>query len=291
MLETLSFRLSDLWQQITADPTSILPWLQMVILSNAMPAALGLILLVVGRMALGSWRGALLLALIGTPMLFGMAGYWPSRVVPLADGTPTFRLAHINVLVHNHEYEPKITFIQRSNAQLVSVVEASETLGNELETLSDILPHKGKVGWGTLLLSKWPLKQLETYNSLAALYKVSPPNLKPFYILHIHPTAPSTPERLVMRNALWKRLTETTLPQPLVVMGDANTVPWDPLAHTFSQTNNLKVHGWLPTFPSLIPLTPIDLLFTPPNWKTTLRRVYVPKTDHLGWVADVTFPN
>jgi endonuclease/exonuclease/phosphatase (EEP) superfamily protein YafD len=239
-------------------------------------------------MAMGSWRWAFMLALCGTPLMFGMAGYWPTRAVPLPDANITFRIAHLNALVYNDELESKVQFIQTSNAQLASVVEAQVALSKQLAIFTNRFPHRQRVGTGTLLLSAWPLKQLETFGDKAALYKVSPPDAKPFYVLQFHPTAPSTPERLVERDALWHRITEATMPQPLIVLGDANTVPWDPLLTTFAEKNNLKPHGWLPSFPSIMPLTPIDLLLTPPNWKTTLRRVYVPHTDHLGWVADVT---
>lgn len=288
MLNTVSFRLSELWQQLLTAPLALLPWLQMVVLSLAMPLAVGVLLLLTGRWLMGSWRWAFMFSMVGTTMLFGMAGYWPSRVAPLPDNGITFRIAHVNALVYSNVYGPKLDFIRTANAEITSVVEAHPDFIKDIEVLTTAYPHKQVVGQNTLLLSKWPLKKLETFSNKAALYQVNPPGAAPFHVLHIHPTAPSTPARLAERNALWQQLAAANLPQPLVMVGDANTAPWDPVLTTFAKQNNLQQKNWLPTFPSLIPLTPIDLLLTPPEWKATLRRVYVPETDHLGWVADIT---
>lgn len=289
MITPESFRLEDLWQQISSDPTVILPWLQMVVLSLAMPLGVALLLFIVGRLALGSWRWAMLLGLCGSVLLFTMAGYWPPRIAPLPDNNITFRIAHLNTLIYNDSYASKIEFVRTTNAQVVSLVEVHPNLMKDLDVQITRFPHKGVAGWGTVLLSAWPIKQMQTFTDKAALYKVSPPDgAKPFYVLQIHPIAPSTPTRLTARNALWAQLTEATLPQPLVVLGDANTAPWDPNLTTFAEKNTLKPHGWLPSFPSIMPVVPIDLLLTPPGWKAALRRVFIAETDHLGWVADIT---
>lgn len=287
MLYLNSFRLLDLWQQLTSDPSTILPWLQMVLLSLAIPLAVGVALLAIGRLALGSWRWGILASLCGSLMLFAMASYWPPRVPPLPDNNISFRIAHLNALVYNHTFPPKLDFIRAANAQLVSLAEAHPDLMKEVEIHTTTFRHKQVTGYGTVLLSAWPLKKMENFTDKAALFKVEPPDAKPFYVLQLHPIAPSTPTRLASRNALWQRLTQATLPQPLVVVGDTNTVPWDPLLSTFAEKNTLKTHGWFPSFPSIMPVVPIDLLLTPPGWHATLRRVFVAETDHLGWVADI----
>ncbi len=288
MLNYESFKLDELWNMILVDPLIFLPWVQMAVISLAMPLAMAVLLLAIGRLMMGSWRWAMLLAVAGTTLLFGMAGYWPSRVPPLADSGTTFRVAHLNTLVHNESYASKIDFIKTSNADIISFVETSPELAKQIQVLNTTHPYKELAGAGTMLLSKWPLKKLQSFSGKAALYSVKPPDGKLFYVLQMHPTSPATPERLIMRNAIWQQMTEATLPQPLLVLGDANTVPWDAMLTTFTEKNTLKTHGWLPSFPSLIPVVPIDLLLAPPAWQIALRRVYVPETDHLGWVADIT---
>ncbi|NBV54969.1 MAG: hypothetical protein EBR79_04560 [Proteobacteria bacterium] len=112
----------------------------------------------------------------------------------------------------------------------------------------------------------------------------------PFTFIQLHPQSPYTPNAFAKRNVELAALTSPTFPAPVVAVGDLNTTPWDNALHPLRQ--NLTFRGpWLPTFPSFMPLAPIDLVLSSPHWPTqNIQRVHVPGTDHLAIVANFPTP-
>ncbi|MFO0500124.1 MAG: endonuclease/exonuclease/phosphatase family protein [Pseudomonadota bacterium] len=278
---------------------TLLLWFYMVLQSTVLawaPAlAFGLIGLGVGLFYGWGWK-ALWLLPVGPVLVALVLAAWgmalPTQPTPAAAGVT--RIAHANTLLYlNRPAEPKLAFAKNSGAEVVSLLEISPELVNILGTISGTYPHMANSG-GRLpmvLLSTYPITRAQGWGERMVLYHIAKPNAA-YYVLQVHPQSPFTPEAFTMRNERLALLAETLkgLPQPLIVLGDMNTTPWDsalaPLFTTVQQAGGWRAR--VPTFPSFMPLTPIDALyFTQPFTEIGLQHIKVPGSDHLGIVVDL----
>lgn len=273
-------------------------WVYMIFESTALawiPAVvLAALMLAVGLYYGWGWKALYLLPVGPVLMMMLLAG-WSMGLphVPAAAAEGTMRIAHANTLYYLRNTAPKLAFAVNSGAETVSLLEISGPLGKELKSISGTYPHQAMSG-GRLpmaLLSIYPITRAQAWGERAVLYHIAKPNAA-YYVLQVHPQSPYSRAAFAERNDQLAKIAEVVkgLPQPLIMLGDMNTTPWDgalqPLFDTVQQAG-----GWrskLPTFPSWMPVTPIDALYyTQPFTPVKLQHVRVPNSDHLGIVVDM----
>jgi endonuclease/exonuclease/phosphatase (EEP) superfamily protein YafD len=279
---------------------ALLAWLKVVVVSElyAWAPALLLSLCFISLALYKGWRWKSLWFVLGGPVVvMGVAAVW-GFMLPMQPTAPqgNLRIAHLNAYVYNDDIAPKLAFAANSGADVISLVEVLPPLVEAAQSISATYPYQVATTQGKtmLLLSKYPLTVAQDFPAhRLRLYHVARPQ-GAFYVLQGHVQSPSNPRLLKKRIATMAILTEKMprFPKPLVAVGDINTVPWDEAIKPL--TTNLTLAGgwraWLPSFPTRVPLTPIDHLFVSPQFKAyLLQRIRVPTSDHLGLVMDFEF--
>lgn len=273
-------------------------WVGVMLLSLFYPLLLGMCLAaLVCWLVPGWWKISILLIL---PVVVGMVFYVLGVLVPVVLHLPVasvdkVRVAQLNVLMVGDELDAKLRFIRESGAEVVSLIEVSAPLDERLAELADVYPFMEKGPWlptrrrtdyRIVLLSKYKLEKVTELAPEMIVYRVLAE--RPYFVAQVHPAAPYTIGMWQRRAAELELLARTALPQPLMMVGDFNTVPWDGGVREVARAHGVNVAGaWGPTFPRGLPLTPIDLLLIPQSAQSKLWRVRVPGTDHVGFVADV----
>jgi endonuclease/exonuclease/phosphatase (EEP) superfamily protein YafD len=233
-----------------------------------------------GLLVLASWWGYSL----------GLPTQAPARGAAVG-----LRVAHLNTLYYRRNFAAKLKFIATSQAEIVSLQEVNPALAAQLPTLQVAYPYQqlSQDRLAMALLSRYPLQRLQAWDERAVLYQINRPAEYGgvFYVLQWHPQSPYLPAAWQQRNARLASVTQVlgTLPRPLLVVGDFNTTPWDPALqpwrHSLQQAGGGR--AWLPSFPSFLPLTPIDHLLASPEWPAAIAAwVRVAGSDHLGLVVD-----
>ena len=277
---------------------SNIAWIMMILESTALawiPAVvLAALMLVIGLYYGWGWK-ALYLLPVGPVLVAMILAGWSMGLLHVPTPAPpgTMRIAHANTLYDLENTAPKLEFAINSGAETLSFLEISGPLGKQLKTISGTYPHQAMSG-GNLpmaLLSIYPITRAQAWGERAVLYHIAKPKV-PYYVLQVHPQSPHSRSTYTERNAKLEKITTMVkgLPQPLVMLGDMNTTPWDdalaPLFNTVQQAG-----GWrstLPTFPSWMPVTPIDALYyTQPFTPIGVQHIRVPKSDHLAIVVDM----
>lgn len=227
--------------------------------------------------------------------LVAAVGWWWPAQLPTRAGNTSLRMAHLNTYYFNEQTGPKLAFVVASQAELVSLQEVSPGLEAQLASISGTYPYQqlSRAPTPMALLSVYPLTRAQAWGPRAVLYHVGRPAAQggAFYVLQAYPQSPHSPTTLANRQALLAQVTQAlpNLPRPLLMVGDFNTVPWDPALQTLGQALALTGgwRAWLPSFPAWLPITPIDHLYASPHWPAaTATRVRVAGTDHLGLVVD-----
>jgi len=277
-----------------------LPWLLMMLESLAYPVlavlALALFSTVWGAAHGWGWLKILLtlplcgLLVLAAALALGLA--LPTRA-PLRPAEVALRIAHLNALYYNHgSTTAREDFILESHADALSLVEVNPELRLAAAQLKALYPYQLFSGTDDamgghlpmLLLSRYPAEAVLNWGARHQLYRIHHPR-GTFHLLQSHPQSPYLPMAHAYRNSELAYLATLSLPAPLVMVGDFNATPWDkalaPLRHKHTLAGS-----WWPTYPSPLPLTPIDLLFTSGLPAPALHRVRVPGTDHLALIAD-----
>lgn len=245
------------------------------------------------------------------PLNFAGAGLWLLAAAALAIVPPRLplpdepqkgiRLAFLNTKMQSRNYTDRRAFVANSHADIVLLLEAHPAWRDfEYPHLQQQYPFMDYAKMGTqrktlkayedrfMLLSKFPVINKERFLNQSLLYEIQHPE-KPFYLLALHPLAPVSPKFLQERNESLQALAKLDLPQdkPLVIAGDFNTVSWQQPLKAFNKQN--AVGKW-PTFPSILPLVPIDHILLPHSATVHYSRpVYVNGSDHLAVLADFSF--
>lgn len=274
--------------------SAMLFWALGVLFSMAYPVILTLIfalcgLIMVRKQGPAIRITALVIAPALTLALAALLGFLTTTTIPPRPAN-ALRIAHLNTFIPDHDYTAKRAFVQNSNADIISMQELHTDLSTILMAESPLPYHILSTAitkpyhLPMLLLSRWPITHVQSFGPRLELYAIAHPQT-PFYVLQIHPHAPHTPSIRAARNQQWETLTSATLPHPLIVVGDFNTTPWDPILTRLHQTLTTANH--LPTWPTTAPLTPIDNILTSADIPTpTITRIHVAHSDHLGLIAD-----
>ena len=269
--------------------------LETLAISIGLPILVGLIilcLLLFRKLFLALSFACIYLAIIYSPFYIPVKNKLPDSI----------RIISTNVRIHKTNIQKQANYLQTLNADIITMVETNNSWQSHLPTLQKQLPHVittkqghriGRIKYtdGFILLSRWPAKQLPFSDNQANLYKINAP--QPFFIMLIHTLAPFHREMEKRRKDLFKTISKISLPQPLIIVGDYNAVPWDPPLYNMMKRQNLKyATHWLPTYRRKLPAVPIDhILYTPEFQPIHTQRLNVPTSDHFGQLVDFTFNN
>lgn len=272
-------------------------WVGMLFTSMAYPVLATLLLAAIWLLAARHLRVRRRIAypLLGLAPVIVMAtaatlGSFTLTTVPARPSASALRLAHLNSYYYANP-KSKAAFVHASQADVISLVEVNPTFASKLASTTTLPYHtltRAAARPNNLpmaLLSRWPIVLEKQWSPRMVLYRVQHPT-NPFHVLQLHIKSPFSGDELLRRNTDLASIPVSTLPHPLLVVGDLNTVPWDPaLQHLLGP---LKLAASLaPTWPSTAPLAPIDHLLTSPGiTKPAIHHVAVKSTDHLAIIAD-----
>jgi endonuclease/exonuclease/phosphatase (EEP) superfamily protein YafD len=224
---------------------------------------------------------AVLAALASTLAWPVLASHRPA--VEVVEG-PRLKVVSANLWFAAPTHQRTIEFLMASDADIISLIEVSESWQLALEPLFAKYPYKVDCFAAipeceTILLSKLPIKTPRAERVLGGAPVVVGGevdwNGKRFEVLATHLAWPFTPDYdqrwRVNSNAaptLEGRLPASrqasqadnlakllnTLPQDLVVMGDFNGAPWSRLQSAFNNATGLEnAAGWEPSWPTMLP--------------------------------------
>jgi endonuclease/exonuclease/phosphatase (EEP) superfamily protein YafD len=214
---------------------------------------------------------------------------------PKRPASTALRIAHQNLLWYSTANPAaKLDFVRTADADLISLVEVNDNVANQI-LANNPYPYHFYTATAAanlpashlpmMVLSRWPITLVHAWSGRALAFRVDNPG-KPFIFIQLHPQSPYLPKAWQWRNEELAGYPTPTFTEPTVIVGDLNTTPWDTALAPLRQAYTLQ-GPWLPTFPSFMPVVPIDLLFTQGAWPVPrIQRVRTAGADHLGLVAD-----
>lgn len=218
--------------------------------------------------------------------------------------TPSFTLLSLNTLHGTANQDDLLR--EAREADVVVLLEATPPLVDGLRSRgwNARFPYSvGALGTelgDTLLYSRFPLSDqalLPTSEFQQWVASVDVPRVGAVRIIAAHPCNPFCPRHeFRTEHEQLQTATVANLGHPLVVVGDLNAVddhaPMRALRRVgLESVTDILGAGWLPTYPAnraVPPLLPIDhILVDRFLTATSVRRVHVRDTDHLGLVAQL----
>ncbi len=214
------------------------------------------------------------------------------------------RVASINVLYSNREYQRVAEFIHRERPDAVVLVEMNAAWRGGLAAVEREYPYRyqtvGTSGRGVDLWSRLPFKDVGVLpiesRQEPAIQATLLAQGRPMRLFAVHTTWPMAPASEHRRNkqlALLAPLTRATA-VPLVVVGDFNLTPFSPYFRQLLRDGHLRSaaegFGWQPTWPSFLPPAgiQIDHAFVSPAVSVQgFHRGMYDGSDHRPIVVDV----
>ena len=175
-----------------------------------------------------------------------------------------YKVISANLWIHNANPERILKFIREEQPDLAVFMEINNAMGEELETLSDILPYSSNqlttYRLGTAIYSKTPLSnvQLQMFNTRSASNMTASVEAggQTISVVAIHPFPPVSSELFLDRNRAFAAVGDYIKSQsnPVILAGDFNTTMWSPYYRRLARITGLKNSrygfGILPTWPS-----------------------------------------
>lgn len=214
------------------------------------------------------------------------------------------RIVSSNVRFSNTRYAEFISFVRKSNPDVVFVQEATPLWLQNLHALDEPYPYMryqpNRHGFGLALYSRLPFRKIESeYIEVAYILGRVRVNERPVWLLDTHLFTPTNEWHFENRNQELNSLAGIIekLRGPIVVAGDFNMSIWSPYYDRFiSETKIVDVRdnrGIFPTYPAANPVfrIPIDLCFVSQRMKV----VHVQTgpnigSDHLPLIVDLEIP-
>ncbi|WP_395019372.1 endonuclease/exonuclease/phosphatase family protein [Dongia sp.] len=251
------------------------------------------VVLLVFRRRLRSWRGWALAGLIAA----GWSAYtvWPEltyRPPAVAEG-PVLRVTNINIWWDREDLDAVIDYVSTESPDIVGLVEVTPKYKPMLAPLKALYPYSVDCVdldpvCQTVLLSKLPLHRTYAGPVGTAVTYLSEGEIvwqgRTIMVTVTHLTVPShlpyrppgqpEPPMLPGTADVWQSQQAAGLaqhlaaPEPVhrIVLGDFNSVPWNPLQRAFRAATGLENRGhWAPDWPAWQPVfarIPIDPVFT-----------------------------
>ena len=196
-------------------------------------------------------------------------------------GVP-LRLATVNLLSPNSRSAELLDWLQKSRFQLIAWVEFNETWGERLAAaIGEQFPYRYELprpdNFGLAIWSRYPLQDCKSWDvgeagAVPAMVCGLLMADRLTRVVAIHPWPPKTAGALRWRNQYLKVLVERLQQEdsPLLILGDANAVPWSRTLRAVTEQLELKLVGTAlgaqPTWPAGLPKwlrIPIDhILFS-----------------------------
>ncbi|UTW64132.1 endonuclease/exonuclease/phosphatase family protein [bacterium SCSIO 12741] len=226
---------------------------------------------------------------------------------PAQLGSPTssdLRIAHFNVLRVNKDTEEIIEKALSSDAQVVSIQENDRFWDQRLKqkmlkAYPYYLTSPSDDCYGISVYSKIPFeshKMIDVEGKKCVVAEINWDGYRTNLAL-VHATSPGTPSEFDQRNSHLAKLAEElkSLPHPLIVVGDLNAVPWDPVLLRWKKDLTLvRSGGFTPTFPvPLFPMMiPLDHVMHSPEIASVKHEIIpVWSSDHFGVCASLRIQN
>lgn len=236
-----------------------------------------------------------------TSMLLLVPPMVPARSADTSAAARDLRIAHLNVLQPNRAYAAVVEASLATDADLLSFQEVAPAWASALtQGLQGTYPHHvivpGNDCYGIALFSKRPLLRarvlhLTGHPVIDATVHVGAQDVR---VLAMHASSPGSYAEYRDRNLQLDRLAAVVQAsqEPVVVVGDLNTVGWDEAFRRLCQRTGLRENAGTPvaTWPSLagLALIPLDhVLATPAVAIGTPCSFRIPGSDHRGLVADL----
>lgn len=250
------------------------------------------------------WRRKLLLT--GAAVTSAFIALWPIVQVrttqkQAAAGNAFITVAHLNVHEANDAVAAVAAVAKATGADVLTLQEVDGHWYRALqEHLAGGMPHHfhapAERNYGIALFSKYPLGPVEVPDlaGIPALRAGISVEGKALVLVSAHLRAPESASKWQDRNRQWDLLAQAvrTAGEPVCLVGDLNTVPWDPAFKRFERATGLRhgTHAWRPTWPSLggISCVPLDHVLTSAACADReIRSFNIPGSDHRGLVFKV----
>lgn len=229
-----------------------------------------------------------------------LAPYLEKSEEPLASGRAELKLAQVNVLQFNDRHELVAQQTALLNADIVAFQEVNQSWAASLvKALADEYPYYSLAPqdncYGMALFSKRPLKeiQLRMWEGYPAISAKVENEGQDIFILSLHAASPVTRQRYHARNKQLAAVTQLIkeAAMPTLVIGDFNTVPWDPALRRLliaTKLRDSRARNYTATWPNLFGKwgIPIDYVLYSPHWQRVNHHAApIIGSDHRAMVA------
>lgn len=215
--------------------------------------------------------------------------YWPANQ-PRGE-SQAWKVISYNVLSSNQRYDDVLAMLRSEQADVVLVCEVNGAWARELDSLSDVYPHRHIVAsnnnFGIALLSRVPWRNvrsemLGSSGVISIVAEFDELGSPPFTFIGTHPLPPGSPQAAAARNSQLRAIAEFIRKRnrAAIVAGDLNVTSYSPYFHDLLQSANLRDSrqgigvqaSWSPRIPLLFSI-PIDHVLVSPEFEVVRRRV------------------
>lgn len=196
-------------------------------------------------------------AVLLPPWLYAAGVATPWRIAPLrhnqqAAPEQSVRVLVWNVLETNRQHVAVQRAIERVDADVVAIIECSESLLKSLEPLRGRYPYwspeAGGPPRGIVVFSRVPdtrFREVPTAGAAVAVETqwAASPESRPHKTLFVHTTSPRRPDRVEQRDAELAavgRWAAEHAAAPAIVAGDLNTTPYTPVFRQLLRAGSLE---------------------------------------------------
>ncbi len=219
------------------------------------------------RWAMAALAGSALLAATLVPLILK-----PRQ----PEGGNAFKIVVFNVLSNNPHHRATLEFLQSEPADLLLLLEVTETWRDSLAPLAEVYPHEiseyRSDNFGMQLLSKSPLDTAELHALSPGVPMVELPLVvggRAFTFFGIHPLPPSGKQNSASRDLYFEQLAQRieTRPGDVVVAGDFNATPFASVFRKLAARFELGNAGLNPTWMRDTPVfaLPLDHILVSPD--------------------------
>jgi endonuclease/exonuclease/phosphatase (EEP) superfamily protein YafD len=215
-------------------------------------ALLTLLLLISGDLE-AARLGLVCLALLAPPIF---TWYLPPVNQPTK---PLVKILFANVWTGNRQYAEVLDLVRSEDPDLAIFVEVDARWRQQLDRLTDILPHcrfnhRGEIIYSRIDLTGTEMVAPDLDFGHTLMVRHLQHQGQTFTVVATHPPSPRYEIKFAKRNQHFQSLGAALdrLPDQLIVVGDFNTTPWSPYYRQFQRTARLvdAQQGWgvLPTW-------------------------------------------
>lgn len=224
-------------------------------------------LLIWGRM----WRGVAVLAAVVLLNVGYVAPWYAGTSDAGCDSSETVRVVVANLLTSNRDYEAIRGFIDRTDPEVLVLLEYASHFERQLEETLDTFDHtltrRRRDNFGMAVYSEIPWQSTEVLRPAGGpapqFHLVLRHRDAPIHLWAVHPLPPVMPSYMQQRDELLEHVGRQSakVDGPVVVAGDLNTTMWSSAYRGLEKRefeNSRAGRGLLATWPSGFPVLPID---------------------------------